>query len=392
MIRAVSCRVIRLATAAAFVLAWGIAGARAQDLPRGIIVDEVKCAADAAQSYALYLPSNYSTDRSWPLLMAFHPAARGRAMVEKYQAAAEQYGYIVAGSNTSRNGSWAIADASVRAMSFDLGQRFPIDASRLYLTGMSGGARVALLVALGNQNIAGVIASSAGYPDSKPRASVPFALFGTAGTEDFNFIEMRQLDRKLTSPHYLAVFDGGHTLPPDSVALEAIEWMELQAMKSGRRTRDDALVARLFEKRQQLVSSAPGAAAALHRLETLAEDFKGLRDVSAETARARELSAQPEVRKALARERADDDAEIRRLRDIFDLEAGLRDEERRAVSLGRLRDQLTRLARAAEASTESPERSQARRVLRTVTMGASERVDDPPYLRLLQELGQSSRR
>ena len=94
-------------------------------------------------------------------------------------------------------------------------------------------------VALGKNNIAGVIASSAGYPDSRPRASVPFAVFGTAGTEDFNYIEMRQLDRKLTSPHYLAVFIGGHALPPDSVALEAIEWMELQAMKSGRRTRDD---------------------------------------------------------------------------------------------------------------------------------------------------------
>jgi hypothetical protein len=32
---------------------------------------------------------------------------------------------------------------------------------------------------------------------------------------------------------HLAVFNGGHALPPDAVALEAIEWMELQAMKSG---------------------------------------------------------------------------------------------------------------------------------------------------------------
>jgi hypothetical protein len=44
---------------------------------------------------------------------------------------------------------------------------------------------------------------------------------------------MRLLDRKLTSPHHLAVFSGGHTLPPDDVALEAIEWLELQAMKTG---------------------------------------------------------------------------------------------------------------------------------------------------------------
>ena len=98
-------------------------------------------------------------------------------------------------------------------------------------------------------NIAGVIASSAGYPDSQPRAKVPFAVFGTAGTEDFNYLEMRLLDRKLSSPHFLAVFQGGHTLPPDDVAFDALEWMELQAMQSGRRNRDDALVGRILEKR-----------------------------------------------------------------------------------------------------------------------------------------------
>ena len=84
-----------------------------QDLPRGRIVDDVRCAADSAQGYALYLPSGYSPDREWSLLIAFHPGANGRAMVEKYRAAAEQYGYIVAGSNTSRNGPATVSAASL---------------------------------------------------------------------------------------------------------------------------------------------------------------------------------------------------------------------------------------------------------------------------------------
>src|SRR5262249_21943096 len=203
--------------------------ARAQEPRRGVIVDDVTCEAEPAQRYALYVPSTYLPDRPWSLLIAFHPGARGRLMVEKYQAAAEQYGYIVAGSNTSRNGPWSVSAAAVRAMSLDLGRRFAIDAERIYLTGMSGGARVAMQVALGKNNIAGVIASSAGYPDSRPRSSVPFAVFGTAGTEDFNYIEMRLLDRKLTSPHSLAVFEGGHTLPPDALAPEPRGGMDVQA-------------------------------------------------------------------------------------------------------------------------------------------------------------------
>src|SRR5438477_4872664 len=361
-------------------------GARSEDILLGKVIGDVKCAADASQSYALYVPSNYSPDRKWSVLVAFHPAARGRAMVEKYQAAAEQYGYIVAGSNTSRNGPVSVSAASVRAMSIDLGQRFAIDADRVYLAGMSGGARVALQIALGSNNIAGVIASSAGYPDSKPRSSVPFAVFGTAGTDDFNYLEMRQLDRKLTSPHHLVIFAGGHTLPPDPVALEAIEWMELQAMKAGRRPKDDALIERLLDTRRRRIAESSDRAATVHLVAALAPDFKGLRDVEADAGRARELSRQPEAKKALARERADEDAEIRTVGGIFDLEAGLRDESRRDASLMRLRQQLLRYAQLANGSTDSPERSQARRLLRLVTGGAAERVDDPGYLKLLEQV------
>ena len=44
---------------------------------------------------------------------------------------------------------------------------------------------------------------------------------------------MRLLDRALTSPHRLAIFDGGHVWLSSELAIEAVEWMELQAMKSG---------------------------------------------------------------------------------------------------------------------------------------------------------------
>jgi hypothetical protein len=365
--------------------------ARGQDLPRGTIVDDVKCASDPTQSYALYVPSAYSPDRKWNLLLAFHPGARGRAMVEKYAAAAEQYGYIVAGSNTSRNGPWAVSAAAVQAIPVDLGRRFSIDPQRIYLTGLSGGARVALSVALGRNNIAGVIASSAGYPDNRPRASVPFALFSTAGSEDFNYLEMRILDRKLTSPHRLAIFEGGHQLPPDAVALEAIEWMELQAMKSGRRARDEALIDRLLEKRRQLVAASSADVQTVQLLDALVSDFTGLRDVAAEATRVKALSNQPEVKKALARDRSADAAEERMIADIFELESGLQDENQRRDALMRLRDELSKLARMADRAEDTPERSRARRVLRAVTAGAGERVQDPEYRALLEKFRPAGR-
>src|SRR5215472_2955105 len=101
------------------LLLLGAQLAVAADLPRGQIVPDVRCTADETESYALYLPSTYSPDRAWPAIFAFDPAARGRVPVERYQAAAEQYGYIVAGSNNSRNGSWEVSTRAARAMILD---------------------------------------------------------------------------------------------------------------------------------------------------------------------------------------------------------------------------------------------------------------------------------
>ena len=212
---------------------WILAAAAlagAQDLPRGQVIPEVQCAADASQSYALYVPSNYRRDRTWSLILAFDPGARGRVPVERFQEAAERYGYLVAGSNHSRNGSWNASVAAADAMTQDVFSRFAIDPKRVYAAGFSGGARVAM--ALGSGRMAGVIAASAGFPDAQPRESVPFAVFGTAGADDFNYSEMREVDRRLTSPHRTVIFEGGHGWPPAGLA--ARRWIGWSCKPCGR--------------------------------------------------------------------------------------------------------------------------------------------------------------
>ena len=367
------------------LLSVNAALAAAQSAERGTIVDPVVCASDASQTYALYLPSAYSADRKWSLLLAFHPAARGRQMVETYRAAAERYGYIVAASNNSRNGPYAVSAAAARAMGNDVQQRFAVDARRIYLAGFSGGARFSTGIALGSTDIAGVIASSAGFPDSLPRDSAKFPIFGTAGTEDFNYIEMRLLDRKLSSPHYLAVFHGGHALPPVDVALEAIEWMELQSMRSGRRSRDEAVLHELLEKRRAKVAAAGDVVETLYGLTALVADFTGLLDVSAEAARLDQLSRRSDVKKALKHDRDADEAETRMLREMFGFEAQLPDDNRRSEALMHLRERLSRRSKSAAADADTPERDQARRILSALTFGAAQRTEDPHYLALLQQ-------
>src|SRR6185369_9444393 len=194
-------------------------------IPRGQIVERVEALNDSSQTYALYLPSNYTPNRKWPVLYAFDPGARGRVPVERFKDAAEKYGWIVIGSNNSHNGPWDLAITAWNAMQTDSHQRFAIDDERLYATGFSGGARVATGIAIACKCLAGVIANGAGFPiNVSPSPGMYFVYFSAAGIDDFNYAELRNLEEPLTKAgitHRIQTFEGRHEWPPVAVATAA---------------------------------------------------------------------------------------------------------------------------------------------------------------------------
>lgn len=338
-----------------------------------------------AASYAVFVPSQYRSDRAWPLLMAFHPAARGQAFVDLYREAAEDYGYIIVASNISRNGPWAPSLQAATDMARDAGARFSVDPKRVYTTGFSGGGRVAMQLALQSGTIAGVIASGAGFPDARVRKTVTFDVAGTIGYADFNYTELRALDRGVSSPHRVFYFDGGHTLPPAAVARQALEWLELRAMIRGLRPRDEAAIERWWRARLGEVESRTEPEAIAAGLSELAEDFGPVRDTRDVANRAAAMLGSPEVKRALARERDRENAETRLLMEIATLEAALGNDDARTRSLHALRRLLKDLHTRATGPTESPERRSARRVLTAVTVAAGDRVNDAEYLAMVRE-------
>jgi hypothetical protein len=118
---------------------------------------------------------------------------------------------------------------------------YAVDQRRVYTAGHSGGATVAWLVAQQTGQIAGVIASGQPNPESPIAKDKRFAWFGSAGHSDFNFLQVKNIDAMLSdarSPHRVEFFDGGHQWPPADVTFRALGWMEVLAMKDGRRARD----------------------------------------------------------------------------------------------------------------------------------------------------------
>lgn len=282
---------VALAIAALFATASSLAQTADVELAkdRGTVIPKVTCLADSTQSYALYLPSNYSPDRRWPIIYAFDPFARGKVPVDLYKDAAEKFGYIVVGSNNAKNGPGAEEMAAAEADWADTHRRLMIDKDRVYTTGLSGGARFATSFALYcyTCSVAGVIAHGATYPvkEGMP-ANDHFLYYVAIGDQDFNFPEVAALREKKEAKRAefkVKVYPGPHQWAPPDVVEDAIEWLELKAMQAGKEKPDSAFVQQQLAKTQAEASQAEqkgDALAQFYAFRSLVFDFKGLVDVS----------------------------------------------------------------------------------------------------------------
>jgi predicted esterase len=300
----------------------------ATEFPRGQVVQRVVVADTSSQSYALYLPSAYTPEKLWPVL--FMLDARGNALVplERFRAAAERFGWILVSSYNSRSDTSHDPNSpAMTAMWNDAVRRFSIDGRRVYATGFSGGGRAAVAMAYDLPGrIAGVIGAGAGFADSQaPVKKVPFAYFGTVGDRDMNYYEIRSLEEKLEAakvPHRIVYFEGGHTWMSPEIAEEAVAWMELQAMKSGARPKDDEAIARLQAAARSRAAAleAEGRRVEAYRAYAhAAEDFRGLADaasVEEDERKAEALGKLPEVRTAIKDARKRDTRDEATLRSV----------------------------------------------------------------------------
>ena len=223
---------------------------------KGKVIQSVTCSSNPKYSYSLFLPLNYSGFSAWPVIFVFDPAGKGSLGVEGFARAAAKYGYIVAGSNNSKNQlPGAELSEAVNSMFSDVEAKFSIDHRRVYTAGFSGGARVASMIAMQTGIITGVIACGAGLPNEEGLDKAPqFAFFGIVGTHDMNYIEMYDLGNKLYETgarSYILTFEGGHAWPSADLLEKAVGWMEIQAMNTGIEKRNTEFTDLNFTKELQ---------------------------------------------------------------------------------------------------------------------------------------------
>ena len=286
-----------------------LAVSSAADKSEGLLlpgkISDVVCSSDSTQSYALYLPSKYTVEKHWPIIYFFDPGGRGQRPVEMYKDLAEKYGFIFAGSNNSRNFSGNQSEA-VNALWQDTHLRLSLDDRRVYVSGFSGGARVAGAMALNSAGqIAGVIAHGAGYPNTHGEGSDKLLYYFAVGNRDFNWPEV------ITDGHErekqglafrVRQYAGTHQWAPPEVMEDAIEWITVKAMQSSAMPVDASFVDQQFLRIQQEAENSVKSSDVLAEYEayrSLSSDFSGIKDVSAPSAKVAALKQNAMLKVAL---------------------------------------------------------------------------------------------
>jgi dienelactone hydrolase len=264
---------------------------------------------------------------------------RGRALRSEalFEDAAERDGYIVLSSyNTVSDSTEEPNIRAVNALLGELQSRYSVDRHRVYLAGFSGTAKLAWGYAAQLRGlVAGVIGFGATLPWQDMDAAVALrgisslAFYGGAGTLDFNYDVVTTLDEWLDSlpaiPHRVVIYPGPHNWAPAPLCGQAVDWMQLQAMRSKLIPVDDSVVRTLYDAWSAAARAARDSGdvyTAWREYRSLVADFSGLHDVSAASAAVAELARSPALRHSIDQRRrlreADSDYNARVLHPFFD--------------------------------------------------------------------------
>ncbi len=194
-------------------------------LPRGKVLTQVPYRSNGNESFAIYLPTALDSMETVPVLYCLDPQGNGQVPVQLYHELAEEYGFILVGGNTVKNGmNFPETDAALTRLIADIQGRFRTE-DRVRLLGFSGGAKVAVHYADVNARVTQVIYIGGVY--ALNRTDGP-ALLGFAGIRDMNYADLVSFETSLgkrAMPHYLVEWEGPHEFPNPGVLRDGFDFL-----------------------------------------------------------------------------------------------------------------------------------------------------------------------
>lgn len=215
-----------------------------QNIDKGRIFNNVKLKSDTSLSYAIYIPKKVSTNNL--VVVFFDPNGNGVYPISLYKNIAEQFGIILIGNNTSKNGmEFNVILSNYSKLMNELYSTYKIESKNVALWGFSGGAKAAMYCANNSKTIQYCIYGGAYLPLQNP-----IECLGFNGTKDMNYTDLLAYSYNQenigNNKHLQLEFNSKHAWPDSIVALNAFRWYLLKKMQKMEIPQDKVFIAQCF--------------------------------------------------------------------------------------------------------------------------------------------------
>ncbi|WP_034923336.1 hypothetical protein [Gillisia sp. CAL575] len=235
----------------------------AQDLSlrKGAVVDSLPIGDSIAESFAMYLPRNYSADKDWPIVFIFDDEGRGINVARLFSTAAEDQGYLLVASNNISKKDSLLANLEIGSRLVEsVLLNFPIDENRMYTAGLNEGAVVASALPVVFPKIKGVLVVEDVWlnkdllvDNNKKRSIVGFASHKSDSYNNLN--ESFNLYKIIDYNPLIYNYDDENNWPSVKLISHGLGSFTLKAMLDGSQTKDVELIDRLFASELETAES-----------------------------------------------------------------------------------------------------------------------------------------
>ena len=235
----------------------------AQDLSlrKGAVVDSLPIGDSIAESFAMYLPRNYSADKDWPIVFIFDDEGRGINVARLFSTAAEDQGYLLVASNNISKKDSLLANLEIGSRLVEsVLLNFPIDENRMYTAGLNEGALVASALPVVFPKIKGVLVVEDVWlnkdllvDNNKKRSIVGFASHKSDSYNNLN--ESFNLYKIIDYNPLIYNYDDENNWPSVKLISHGLGSFTLKAMLDGSQTKDVELIDRLFASELETAES-----------------------------------------------------------------------------------------------------------------------------------------
>lgn len=273
---------------------------------KGMVHDSIPISGTNDETFALYLPEKHKESELSSIVFIFEPGARASIGILPFIEASEKYGHIIVCSNNSRNRPYERNFDIANNLFKHIFTNFNIKQDEMYLSGFSGGSRLACAVASLTDKFVGVIACGAGFSYSQEHmpSTQDYAYVGLCGDRDMNYKEMLKNKDYLKLMKFnstLITYNGDHSWPSSEQISRAFDWLRIQKIKKNPAESEEILT--LYQSGYNRIEEFKTNGELLYaseQYERLLKSYKGLVSLDSLAKQNRKLLTSKSYKKQLA--------------------------------------------------------------------------------------------